>query len=74
MQSFFQKTLGVKNRLFHEEYVLAEFMKNPSKWKEVDLLNDLKFVNELRGKKALSDVDLEYFKNWNLEEELLKFK
>lgn len=74
MQSFFQKTLGVKKRLFHEEYVLAELMKNLSKWKDVDLLNDLKFVNELRAKKGLSDVDLEYFKNWNLEQELLKFR
>ena len=28
LQPLFQKTLGVENRLFHEEYVLAEFMKN----------------------------------------------
>lgn len=74
LQPLFQKTLGIKNRLFHEEYILAEFMKNPNKWNEVDLLNDLKFVNELREKKRLPNVDLEYFKNWNLEEELLKFK
>ncbi|WP_374444281.1 zincin-like metallopeptidase toxin domain-containing protein [Epilithonimonas sp.] len=31
LQPLFQKTLGKENRLFHEEYVLAEFMKNPKK-------------------------------------------
>lgn len=49
-------------------------MKSPSKWNEADLLNDLKFVNELRGKKGLPEVDLEYYKKWSLEQELLKFK
>lgn len=74
LQALFQKTLGRENRLFHEEYVLAEFMKNPSKWDDGDLLNDLKIVNELRGKKRLPEVDLKYYKKWNLEQELLKFK
>ncbi len=74
LQPLFQKTLGRENRLFHEEYVLAEFMKNPSKWKEADLLNDLIEINRLRGLKGLSKVELEYFKKWNLEQELLKFK
>ena len=49
-------------------------MKNPSKWKDADLLNDLININDLRAKKGLPGVDLEYFKSWNLEEELLKFK
>lgn len=48
-------------------------MKNPSKWKEADLLNDLAEINRLRELKDLNKVDLEYFKNWNLEQELLKF-
>lgn len=74
LQPLFQKTLGRENVLFHEEYVLAEFMKNPSKWKDADLLNDLININDLRAKKGLPGVDLEYFKSWNLEEELLKFK
>lgn len=74
LQPLFQKTLGIENRLFHEEYVLAEFMKNPSKWREADLLNDLVEVNRLRGLKGLSKVELEYFKKWNLQQELLKFK
>lgn len=73
LQSLFQKTLGVENRLFHEEFVLTEFMKNPSKWEEADLLNDLKFINELRRKKNLPEVNLEFYKKWNLEQELLKF-
>ncbi len=74
LQPLFQKTLGIENRLFHEEYVLAEFMKNPSKWREADLLNDLVEVNRLRGLKGLSKVELENFKKWNLQQELLKFK
>ncbi|MDV2448928.1 hypothetical protein CMU93_15625 [Elizabethkingia anophelis] len=74
LQPLFQKTLGIENRLFHEEYVLAEFMKKPSKWREADLLNDLVKVNRLRGLKGLSKVELEYFKKWNLQQELLKFK
>ena len=74
LQPLFQKTLGIENRLFHEEYVLAEFMKNSSKWKNIDLLNDLVEVNRLRGLKGLPKVELEYFKKWNLEQELLKFK
>ncbi|MBW8521941.1 hypothetical protein K0U91_05590 [Chryseobacterium chendengshani] len=73
LQPLFQKTLGFENRLFHEEYVLAQFMKNPSKWKEADLLNDIAEINRLRELKNLNKVDLEYFKNWNLEQELLKF-
>jgi len=39
----YTKTIG--NKLFHEEYVLAEFMKNPDKWNEGDLLNDFDFIN-----------------------------
>jgi len=76
LQPLFHKTLGRQpiKELFHEEYVLAEFMKNPSKWKEADLLNDLKNINTLRGESKLPKVDLEYFKKWNLEQELLKFK
>jgi Metallopeptidase toxin 4 len=75
LKSLFQKTLGVQNRLFHEEYVLAEFMKNPSKWNEADLLNDLEFINtRLREPNGLIVVNLEYYKKWNLEQELLKFK
>jgi len=67
----YAKSIG--NRLFHEEYVLAEFMKNPGKWSEADLLNDLNFINkELREPYDLPKVDLEYFKKWNLENELLK--
>ncbi|WP_185146646.1 zincin-like metallopeptidase toxin domain-containing protein [Chryseobacterium sp.] len=73
LRPLFEKTLGFENRLFHEEYVLAQFMKNPSKWKEADLLNDLAEINRLRELKDLNKVDLEYFKNWNLEQELLKF-
>lgn len=74
LQPLFQKTLGRENILFHEEYVLAEFMKNPSKWKDTDLLNDLSFINtKLRKPRELPEVDLEYFKKWNLQEELLKF-
>ena len=76
LQPLFQKTLGRQpiKELFHEEYVLAEFMKNPSKWKEVDLLNDLKNINDLRDLQGLNRVKLEYYKKWNLEQELLKFK
>ncbi len=74
LKGLFEKTLGYENRLFHEEYVLAEFMNNPSKWKNVDLLNDLENINVLRNKKNLPKVDLEYFKKWNLQEELSKFK
>lgn len=74
LQPLFQKTLGRANELFHEEYVLAEFMKNPNKWEEADLLNDLKNINKLRDMRNLPNVDLEYFKKWNLQEELLKFK
>ena len=73
LRPLFQKTLGFENRLFHEEYVLAQFMKNPSKWKEADLLNDLAEINRLRELKDLNKVDLEYFKIWNLEQEVLKF-
>ncbi|WP_159439265.1 zincin-like metallopeptidase toxin domain-containing protein [Chryseobacterium piscicola] len=74
LKGLFEKTLGYENRLFHEEYVLAQFMKNPSKWKDLDLLNDLKEINRLRDLKKMNKVDLQYFKNWNLEQELLKFK
>ncbi|MCL1667214.1 hypothetical protein M2T82_03970 [Elizabethkingia ursingii] len=74
LQPLFQKTLGRENVLFHEEYVLAEFMKNPSKWSEADLLNDLENINSLRRENKLPTVELEYFKKWNLEQELLKFK
>jgi len=74
LQPLFQKTLGRANELFHEEYVLAEFMKNPNKWEEADLLNDLKNINKLRDMRNLPNVNLEYFKKWNLQEELLKFK
>ncbi|MGS4346458.1 zincin-like metallopeptidase toxin domain-containing protein [Myroides odoratus] len=74
LQPLFQKTLGRENVLFHEEYVLSEFMKDSSKWLEVDLLNDLKNVNKLRKKSNLKEVDLEYYKKWSLEEELLKFE
>ena len=75
LQPLLQKTLGRENRLFHEEYVLSEFMKDSSKWLEADLLNDLNFINkELRKAKGLPEVDLEYYKKWNLEEELLKFE
>ncbi len=50
-------------------------MKNPGIWKESDLLNDLNFINtELRGPKNLPKVNLEYYKKWNLQQELLKFK
>lgn len=74
LQPLFQKTVGKENRLFHEEYVLAQFMKNPSKWKDIDLLNDLVEVNRLRGLKGLPKVELEYFRKWNLEQELLNFQ
>ena len=74
LQPLFQKTLGRENRLFHEEYVLSEFMKDSSKWLEADLLNDLIEVNRLRIEKGLPKVDLEYYKRWNLEEELIKFE
>ncbi|MDH6601816.1 hypothetical protein M2306_002510 [Myroides gitamensis] len=74
LQPLFQKTLGRENVLFHEEYVLSEFMKDSSKWLEVDLLNDLENINGLRTQKGLQKVDLEYYKKWKLEEELLKFE
>lgn len=76
LQPLFQKTLGRQpiKELFHEEYVLAEFMKNPSKWKEADLLNDLENINKLRKELELPVANLEYYKKWNLEQELLKFK
>ncbi|PUB28106.1 zincin-like metallopeptidase toxin 4 of polymorphic toxin system [Elizabethkingia sp. YR214] len=74
LQPLFQKTLGRENVLFHEEYVLAEFMKNPNKWSEADLLNDLENINSLRRENNLPTVELEYFKKWNLQQELLKFK
>ncbi|MDM1073937.1 hypothetical protein HX001_15735 [Empedobacter brevis] len=59
--------------MFHEEYVLAEFMKNSNKWKEADLLNNLSNINLLRDIMGLDKVGLDYFKKWNLEQELLKF-
>lgn len=76
LQPLFQKTLGRQptKELFHEEYVLAEFMKNPNKWEEVDLLNDLRNINNLRKELRLSEKNLEYYKKWSLEQELLKFK
>lgn len=75
LQPLFQKTLGRQpvKELFHEEYVLAEFLKNPSKWKETDLLNDLRNINLLRDIIGLDKIGLDYFKKWNLEQELLKF-
>jgi Metallopeptidase toxin 4 len=70
MAGLYKLTLG--NDLFHEEYVLAEFMKNPSKWSEADLINDLKVVNKARSELKIDNVSLEYFKTWDFKEQLNK--
>jgi hypothetical protein len=70
MAGLYKLTSG--NKLFHEEYVLAQFMKNPSKWSEADLINDLDGVNEIRDKRKLDKVTLDYFKTWDFKEELNK--
>jgi len=68
----YEKSIG--NKLFHEEYVLSEFMKKLGKWDEVDLLNDLAEINRLRNARRLPEVNLEFFKKWSLEEEILKLR
>jgi hypothetical protein len=70
MAGLYKLSLG--NKLFHEEYVLAEFMENPSKWSEADLINDLDGVNWIRKNRKLDKVTLDYFKTWDLTEELNK--
>lgn len=60
LESLFQKTLGVENRLFHEEYVLAEFMKNPSKWKEASENIFEKSGNKYRGT-SKEGFEVEFF-------------
>ena len=54
------------NELQHEEYVLAQFMKAPEKWSNIDLENDLKVIKIIRDDMDLPSVNFEYFKNWQL--------
>ncbi len=53
------------NKLQHEEYVLAEFMKAPEQWPIAELEIDLGKINDIRAYEyGLDRVNLEYFKKW----------
>lgn len=59
--------------VFHEEYVLAQFIKQKGLWRIEDITSDLDYVNRIRKTNGLDEVGFEYFENWNFEEELSKF-
>ena len=70
LNGIYQKTIG--NKIFHEEYVLSQFLSGTKKWGQAEILIDLTEINKLRFRKGLDPVDLNYFKNWKLEDELSK--
>lgn len=45
-------------------------MIKSKRWDEDDLLIDLKMINEIRKGEKLSKVDLEYFKNWKIDDNI----
>ncbi len=54
----------------HEEYVLSELVK-ARKWETEDLLLDLNTINKKYRKPfGLPEVNLDYFKNWKLQEQI----